>query len=463
MNAPPPPQSGTASPVRAELGDLLRLALPVIALQLGMRAMGTVDMMMVGHVSQTALASVAVGNAWFWFPCMFGIGFLLATDPLFSQAVGARDDAAIARTMQRGLLWAAVVTVPLVAVVWQADTVLAWSEQPEGILPGATLYARIASWSLFPVLVYGVLRQALQAHSELRALLITILLANGVNALANYALVFGHFGFPPMGVEGAAWATVFSRSCMPILLLAVAWPRLGPLVRSFADREIRRRAIQWGGMLRVARVGLPIAVQLSIEVGVFAATTILVGRLGEVPVAAHQITLDLASVTFMVPMGLGVAASVRIGRAVGRGDMPGMRRSAKVTFATTTVVMLVLAAVLFLAADHLPRAYTDDLEVIAFAALLLPIAAVFQLVDGLQTAATGVLRGVGETRLPMIVNLVGFWLVGFPFGCWLTFDLGLGAAGMWWGLLAGLSAVAAGLLIVARLKLRQDYERLAVD
>lgn len=451
---------------------LLRLALPIVAVQLGMRAMTSVDMIMLGHMPASigdpehSMAAAALGNAWSWVPTIFAIGTLMACDPLFSQAVGARDDDAVNRTFQRGIALALLWTVPVMAIAWQVDWVMENTQQPPELLDGAAIYARTLAFGHLPLLVYGVLRQALQAHSILRPLLVTIVCANVFNVGANWVLIRGGLGFEPMGLEGSARATVASRWLMTLLLLAVSWRTLGPRVRSFADRDLRARALRIQPLLRMTALGLPIGIGLGLELGIFAATTLTVGPFGPSYAAGHQATLDIASTSFMIPMGLGAAAAVLVGRAIGEGNMERARRVAACSLLLASAIMGAFA-VLFLAAPRLLGSlYLDPkhaVNALAVIATLMPVAAIFQVFDGLQVVAAGVLRGMGDTQVPMFVNVLGFWALGFPAGLWLTYRAGLGPAGMWWGLVIGLASVAAGLLVLMRARIGRERARVLVD
>lgn len=445
------------------LRTLLRLAGPIIIVQVGQQVMGSVDVMMVGRLSGDAMASVSIGNSWLWLLTVFGVGVLMVTDPLFSQAYGARDEDAISRTMQRALAWALLLTAPLMSGIVAVEPVLHWTGQPEELIPDGVLYTRIASLGTFPLLLYTVFRQAVQAHNRVWPLIITMLAVNVVNALANYVLIFGALGVPPMGVAGSAWATVLSRWLMALGLGWASWPLIGRHVLAFRDRAVRERAFRVRPMLRMFTVGMPIGLQISLELGVFTATTLTIGSLGAVEVAGHQVVLNLASMSFMVPIGLGTAGAVLIGNAIGRGDMAGARSEAKRVL-TVAAIAMAMFAVLFIAVPHpLAWLYTDEPAVLAVAVLLLPIAGVFQIADGLQAVAAGVLRGVGDTRTAMFCNAIGFWVIGFSMGLWLCFERGLGAAGMWWGFVIGLGAVALLLLIFVRRRLATERVRLSVD
>ena len=449
---------------RSELRGLLALGVPICIVQLGMRMMSTVDVLMVGQHSEHAFAAVSMGNPWVWFVTILFTGIVMAAEPLIAQSVGARDDAAISRHLQRGLLLVVLLAVPAMFLIdVLIEPVLRWTGQSGEVIPDAASYARIVALGALPMMGFTLLRSALQAFGAVRVIVLVIVVTNLVNALVNYALIFGNLGMPALGVQGSAWATAISRWLMMILLLWFGWARLGRHVVSFGDRELRQRALRPSALWRVIVIGLPIGLQISLELGVFAATTLTVGSLGTEPLNGHQVALDLASITFMVPMAFGMAASVRVGRAVGRGDMPAARRAAGVSLALIAAIESVFA-VGFLGMPHLLAGlYTKFETITAIAAALLPIAGVFQVFDGLQAVAMGVLRGVGDTKTPMYASIVGFWFVGFPVGMWLTFEQELGAAGMWWGLVVGLGSVAVLLLAIARVKLRGEHTALEVD
>lgn len=449
---------------RGELRAVLALGMPIVAVQLGMRMMSTVDVLMVGRHSEDALAAVAMGNTWVWFVTIFCTGVVMAAEPLIAQAVGARDDAAISRHMQRGLLLVVLFSLPGMAlIVGLIEPVLRWTGQAPEVIPDAANYACIVGLGTLPMLGFALLRSAMQAFGAVRAIVLVIIVTNVLNAFANYALIFGNFGLPALGVEGSAWATAVSRWSMLLLLVWFGWPRIGSHVCSFRDQELRQRALRRSAIWSVVLIGVPIGLQISLELGVFAATTLTVGSLGTAELGGHQVALDLASIAFMVPMAFGMAASVRVGRAVGRGDMPGARCAAAVSLGLIAVIELVFA-IGFLGMPHtLAALYTDLDNVVTIAAALLPIAGVFQVFDGLQAVAMGVLRGVGDTKTPMYVSVVGFWFVGFPIGWWMCFHGGFGAAGMWWGLVAGLGSVAVLLLVMARRKMVREHTAMSVD
>jgi len=463
MSAPTPiasPSLRTSGilPTANELADLLRLAVPVVVVQVGIMLMGVVDSIMVGHLSATALASVALGNMYFMGLAIFGMGVLLALDPLVAQAVGAGDHPAIARALQRGLVLALVLTVPCGALLLTAERVLTGIGEPPEVVPGAALFARIMIPSVLPFLVFIVFRQTLQALGRLRAIVAVIVLANLLNGLLDWVLIFGHLGAPAMGVAGSAWATTLSRWAMVAGLIAFSWQDL----RSHL-LPLRPELGHWRPLARMFGLGLPIGLQFMLEWGVFGTVMMLMGRLGTVPVAAHQIAINVASLTFMVPLGVSAAAAVLVGRAVGRGDGPGAVREARAALTIGVAFMSAMALLLLALPGPIARLYTQDLAVITLAATLLPIAGAFQIFDGTQVVSIGILRGLGDTRAPFVIAVLGFWLLGFPVSLWLGFRTSLGAAGLWWGLVVGLVAVAALLLLRLRARFRREIGRVHVD
>jgi MATE family multidrug resistance protein len=454
----PTPAGRGFLPTRGELRSLLRLAVPVVVVQVGIMAMGVVDSIMVGHLSATALASVALGNLYFMGFAIFGMGVLMALDPLVAQAVGAGDHPAIARALQRGLVLALALTIPCGALLLTAHRFLTWIGQPAEVIPNAALFARIMVPSVAPFFGFVVLRQTLQAMGRMRAIVVIIVLANLLNAALDWVLIFGHWGAPAMGVAGSAWATTTSRWAMCAGLLALSWRDLHPHLV-----PVRPELGHWGPLGRMFGLGLPIGLQFFFEWGVFGTVMLLMGRLGTVAVAAHQIAINVASLTFMVPLGVSAAATVLVGHAVGRADSIGARRAARAALATGVSFMAIMALLLLAIPVPIARVYTEDVAVITLAATLLPIAGTFQIFDGIQVVSIGILRGLGDTRAPFVIAVLGFWLLGFPVSVWLGFHTSLAAAGLWWGLVVGLVAVAALLLTRTRARLARQVARVTLE
>ena len=445
-------------PTRADFRALLRLAAPLVLIQVGTMLMGVVDTIMVGQVSPAALASVALGNMYFFSFSIFGMGVLFALDPIVAQALGARDELAVRRGLQRGLILALVISVPIALVLLTVRPVLELVGQPPEVIPDAAGYVYRNALSVWAFYVFVVLRQTLQAHHRVVPIGVTVVVANLVNVALNYVWIFGHFGFPAMGVIGSAWATTVSRWLMAAMLLALGWRTLKPYLTHVAPNLLDVRPL-----VRMVKLGLPIGAQMMLEGGAFNIVALLMGWLGVAQVAAHQIALNLASLTFMVPLGVSSAAAVIVGHAVGRGDPAGVRRSTVASLVVGAGFMLCTGVLFVAVPEPLAGLYTRDATVLMLAALLLPIAGVFQVFDGLQVVAIGLLRGLGDTRMPMIVNIVGFWCIGIPVSLWLGFGLDYGAQGLWWGLVVGLVIVAVFLIARVRQREHHDLTRIIID
>ncbi len=437
---------------------MLRLALPIVVVQVGLMAMGTVDTIMVGHLSAAALAAVALGNLCFFLMVVFGMGGLLALDPVIAQAVGAGDEPAVARGMQRGILLALVVTVPTSILLLPAVPLLTVLQQPVEIVPTAARYVWASIPGVFPFFAFIVLRQSLQAMGRLRPIVITIVVANLFNALLNWILIFGKLGVPQLGAVGAGVASSISRWFLAALMIALGWPVLRAHLVPF-----RRETLHLAPLLRMAALGVPIGLQYALEMGAFMVVALLMGWIGTTQMAAHQVAINLAALTFMVPLGVSGAAAVLVGRAVGRGDPMGARRAAGAALMVGTGVMCISALVFLAIPGFLARVYTIDAGVIAIASVLIPIAGVFQVFDGLQVVSIGVLRGVGDTRSPMIIAAIGYWLVGLPVSAYLGLRAGMGAEGLWWGLVVGLAAVSVTLLVRVGMRMSRELERVVID
>lgn len=445
-------------PGREDLAAMVRLALPVATVQVGLMFMGVVDTIMVGHYSATDLAAVALGNMYFFTAAVFGMGTLFVLDPTVSQAHGAGDPEAAAKAIQRGFALALGLAVMAAVLLLPVRAVLTVFRQPPEVIPVASAYALVSIPGVFPFYAFIVLRQSLQAMGRVAPIFWTILATNLANAFLNWVMIYGNLGFPEMGAVGTGWATTVSRWLMALGLLAVAWPFLRHYLR-----PVRQGVFEPVPILRMLRLGAPIGIQMFLEFGVFGITALFMGWISTIAVASHQVALNMAALTFMFSVGVTQACSVLVGQAVGAGDPGRARRSAGAGLLLAAGVMSVTAVIFLTVPETLARIYTDDLEVMALAALLIPVAGVFQVVDGLQVVATGALRGVGDTLAPMLIGLLGFWLIGLPIGVWLGFGRDWGAVGLWWGLAAGLGAVALCLLVRVRVRFGQDLRRLTVD
>jgi MATE family multidrug resistance protein len=447
----------TARNPQSELAATIRLAVPVVLVQLGFMLMGVVDTLMVGRLSAQALASVAIGNLYFFNVSIFGTGTLMALDPIIAQAVGAGDDQTVARSVQRGLVISLGLSVLTAALLAPATSVLRHLHQPAEIIPATSDYVRISIVGVAPYFAYVVLRQSLQALHRVAPIVVTVVMANVANAFFNWVFVYGNLGSPRLGVAGSAIATSIGRWLMFVFLLAIAWRDIRPHVV-----PIREGILAWPALRRMLAIGAPIGAQQALEAGAFGAIGLLMGLIGTTAVAAHQIAITLAAFTFMVPLGVGSAAAVRVGHAIGAGDHVRARAAIRAAY-VSGVGFMTLTALVFLGAPRLlSRAFTADTAVVDLAATLIPIAGFFQVFDGGQAVGAGVLRGAGDTTAPLVVMLTGYWLIGVPVSAYLGFRTSLGPAGLWWGFVISLAAVAAFLNVRIRRVFARDVERVLV-
>ena len=455
-----------------EVRQLMRLGLPIAFVQFGMTSMNFIDVAMLGRHDQVSLPAMALGNLLSWAAGIFCMGAVTATDPLLSQAVGANDREAIPRLLGRGALLALVLTIPTALIMLPSATWLQWCGQPDALIPGAATYARIQTLGILPFLWYSVLRSLLSSHASLKPQIVTIVLGNLANAGLDWLLIFGNWGCPEMGSTGAAITTVSCRWLMLLGLCWFGWRDIGPHLRKLREPAVRARAFALGPLWRLLKLGLPIGTQFALEMGAFALTGILIGVYDAgsdsgsargPSLAGHQIAMQLASLSFMVPLGLGMAASVRVGWAVGRGDQHAIKRAVSVALISGATMMTGFMLLFLILPSQLASMLVMHQDVQNVAAALIPIAGVFQIGDGLQVVAVGCLRGMGDVRSAVIANIIGFWILGIPIGWWLAFHQNLGPAGFWWGLVIGLTAVALGLLWVVFKRASQKRGRLSVD
>ena len=428
----------------AELRPLLKIAIPVILAEIGWMSMGLVDTVMVGPLGPAAIAATGMGSGVFTAIAIFGMGLMLGLDTLVSHASGARRLDECLRWLHHGVALALIVAPFVMILTWLAfRTIDAWGLNPD-IARLAGPYLEVIALGGLPLLLYASFRRYLQGIHVVRPVMYALVSANLVNAGFNWVLIYGHLGAPMLGVTGSAWATCLGRLYMCLFLyFAIV-------------REHRRRgeahphvpfAIEWARVRRLVALGAPAASQITLEVGVFALATALAARLDTISSASHQIALNIASAVFMVPLGLASAGAVRVGHAIGARDIHRARRAGWTALAVGACIMALLGVVLFTMPIPLLSAFTRDTQVLAIGSQLLAIAAAFQLFDGTQAVATGILRGVGDTRTPMIVNVIGHWLLGLPIGYALCFRFDWGVRGLWVGLSVGLAFCGVTLLI----------------
>jgi len=427
------------APGRAELRSMLRLATPLALAEIGWMAMGIVDTMMVGRVSAEAIGAVSLGTAIFYTIGIFASGSLLGLDTFVAQAFGAGDRADCRRSLINGTWLAVFLVIPVMAVIGGCIPLLARLGIDPGVLKETGPYMHALNWSAPPLLLYFGFRRYLQSMNIVRPVMFALISANIVNIAGNWLLVFGNLGAPRLGTAGSGWATCISRIYLAVVLAIVILKNEPELLRADWPPDLKR-------VRDLLSLGLPAAIQIGVEMAVFATATVLIGRLNATALAAHQIALTTISTTFMMPLGISSAAAVRVGQAIGRGDLPGAARAGWTALGLGGMVMSGAALMLLVIPNAIARIFTPEAEIVAAAVVLMRICAFFQLFDGFQVVATGALRGTGDTRTPMLCHFTGYWLIGLPLGALLCFHFSLGAPGLWMGLSAGLILIGAVLL-----------------
>lgn len=452
---------------RGEIRATLALAWPMIMTNLGQTAMTATDVMMMGRLGPHTLAAGTLGTNLYFAPMIFGLGLMLATSPMMASELGRKAHSVrdIRRTVRQGLWIAISISLPIWLILWNGEAILLAMGQSPDLAREAGIYIRWTQWAVLPFYAYIVLRSFISALERPGWALAIVFGAVAFNVLANWCLMFGNLGFPAMGIAGSGLATTLSSGLMFAGMVAVV----------LLDRRFRRFRLfgrfwrpDWPRYFAMLRLGLPIAGLLLFEVGVFNAAAMLMGLIGADALAAHAIAIQLSSITFMVPMGLGQAATVRVGRAYGAGDAAAVSRAGWTAFVMGVGFMALMGLLMVLAPRLLIGAFVDldapgNAEVILLATAFLVYAALFQVFDGAQAVAAGMLRGLHDTTVPMLYAAVGYWGVGLPLAVVLAFHFGLRGAGIWIGMAISLAVVAALLIHrwMRRDRLRPAVHRLA--
>ena len=450
--------SGRFSELGPDVREMARLAGPIVLINVGIQLMGVTDALMVGRLGGAAIAAVALGNFYFWNASVLGIGLLFALDPVVSQSVGAKDNDGVARGVQRGIILAFIVATIATIILMPGESVLHALGQPGDVVPFTAAYLRRRAIGLLPFFLFTVFRQTLQAMGPVRPIIYAMLIANGVNILGNWFLIFGNMGAPKLGVIGSGYATALAMWVMMLSVLWMGWKHLHTAIRPWRGDSWR-----WQPVRRLLLIGAPIGIQWFFESFAFGLTALFMGWLGTASLAGHEIALNMAALTYMVPLGFSGAAAAVVGRAVGRGDIPAAKRDAIAAIICGIGVMSISATVFVLAPEWLARRYTDEAATLRVAVALIPLAGAFQLFDGAQAVTSGVLRGIGDTRIPAVLHMLAFWGIGVPLGAVLGFYTSLRERGFWWGLVAGLAAAAILQFWRVIVRFRGNITRLHTD
>jgi multidrug resistance protein, MATE family len=439
--------------LRAEFRPTLRLALPLVFAELGWMSMNIVDTIMVGHLPDSAVSmgAVSLGSGIFIVLALFGEGLLIGLDTLVSQAFGAGQREDCHRSLINGIYLSLALTPLLTAPIWLLPRLLSAIGTDPAVNILTIPYTKALGMGLLPLLLYFGVRRCMQSMNLVKPVMFALVSANVINALFNWLLIYGKWGFPAMGTVGSGWSTAIARAYMAAVLIGyLLWydhRHRTQLLKTPVEIDLPR-------IRRLIALGLPAAMQLTLESGVFAAVTALSAKLGAVPLASHQIALNTVALTYMVPLGICSAAAVRVGQAIGRRDATGAANAGGTAIFIGAAFMTCASVFLLIFPRWIALAYTPDEAVIRSTVRLLAAGAAFQLFDGIQSVATGALRGAGDTRTPMLCHLLAYWIIGLPLGAWLCFRHGWGVIGLWVGLSLALILIGIVLLLVWRRTVR---------
>ena len=436
---------------RDEIRAMLALSWPMVLTNLAQTAMTATDVMIIGRLGPDTLAAGSLGINLYFAPLILGLGLIYATAPMMATELGRRKHSVrdIRRTVRQGLWVSILAVIPIWILLWNGEAILLAMHQEPGLAREAGIYLRWLQWAILPFYGYIVLRSFISALERPGWALIIMFGAVAFNALANWCLVFGNFGFPAMGIAGSGLATTLSSALM----------FLGLAIVVSVERRFRRYHLfgrfwrdDWPRFMALLRLGAPIAGILEFEVSIFNAAAFLMGLINAASLAAHAIAIQIASMTFMVPLGLNQAVTVRVGLAYGAGNPEGISRAGWAAYVIGVGFMALMALVMLLWPRLLISAFIDlddpaNSAVIGLVITFLSFAALFQIFDGAQAVASGMLRGLHDTKVPMILAAIGYWGVGLPLGVLLAFHYGFEGSGIWMGLSGGLAAVAVLLLL----------------
>ena len=430
--------------IKTHIKENFHLAYPVMLSNLGHVMMGVSDNIMVGHVGATSIAAAGLANVAFNVLMLFGVGVSYAITPLVATADGEGNHKGIVETLRHGLFINFINGCLLAGLVYAGKNLLYHIDQPPEVVSLSIPYLSIITFSLIPLLIFQTFKQFTEGLSNTRVAMIIIVVSNVVNIGLNYVLIYGHIGFPAMGLEGAGWATFCSRIFMALAFAAYIY--YTPAFRKF------RAGFSLGSystklFSKMLHLGVPSGVQFIFEVAAFDFSLVMMGWIGASTQAAHQIAINLATISYMTTAGLAAAATIRVSYFLGRKDFTNLKR-ASYTLLLMALSFMTLCALVFIFGRHwLPGLYVNDTEVIQIASSLLIIAGLFQLSDGTQVVCIAALRGLQDVKVPSVLIFVSYWIIGLPLGYWLGFGMGYGAQGIWLGLLIGLTLTAIAMFI----------------
>lgn len=424
---------------RRHLRETAALAVPVSIGQLGHVMLTVTDSLMVGQLGAVPLAAASLGHSIFVLLLVLAVGISSAITPLAAIAHGGGDHAEAGIVFRQGLLINSLIGALLIIAAWGVSHFLGLLGQPAAVLELATPYLRIMGFSFFPMMIFLSARNFIEGLSWTRPAMVIIILANGVNVFGNWVLIYGNLGMPALGLNGAGYSSLMVEAFSALAIMYFVlhdrrFDRYQPLLqfRTFNTRMIRR----------LLRIGIPSGLQYFFEAGSFSFSAIMMGWIGTTALAAHQIAISLASISFMIILGISHAGTIRVAHAVGRRDGAEIRMAGMTATGLALTLMSIAAITFVIFRDQLPKLYVDSANVIELASALLIFAALFQLSDGMQAIGHGVLRGMTDVTVPMFIAIIAYWVIGLPSGYVFGFILGMGARGIWLGFVAGLTTAA---------------------
>jgi len=440
---------------KKHIWETFNLAYPVIIGQLGFIMMGVVDSIMVGELGAVPLAGASLGNSMFILIFIIGLGVSMSVTPLIAILVGAKRFQECGIYFRQSLIVNIVLGLILMSVVFFTSNLFEYLNQPLAVAEQASSYTKIIALSIMPAMLFHTYKQFIEGFSIMKPAMIIAIVANIINAFANWVFIYGNIGMPALGLNGAGWATFFSRVFMAFVIMLYVMNK--EYFKQF-DVNFHFKKINFPVIKKILSIGLPSGFQYFFEVGAFSFAVIMIGWLGTNQLAAHQIAINLASITFMVVLGISAAGGIRVGNEVGKKDVFEVRKAGFTAVIMGASIMFTFGIIFIVLNEFLPTLYIDNEDVIRIASSLIVIAALFQISDGIQGVGIGVLRGLTDVKIPTLITFIAYWVLALPIGYLFGFVFHFGVDGVWVGLLLGLTASATMLTIRFNIKSKQLVE-----
>jgi multidrug resistance protein, MATE family len=441
--------------IKQHIRETFKLAIPVIIGQLGFIMMGVVDSIMVGEIGAVPLAGASLGNSIFFLIFIIGVGVSMSVTPLIAILVGAEKFSECGIYFRQSFIVNFLLGLVLMTIIYFCSNLFEFLNQPVDVAIEASSYTKILAVSIIPAMFFHTYKQFIEGFSIMKPAMIIVITANIINALVNWIFIYGNLGMPALGLDGAGWATFSSRLFMAV---TIAFYVMNKEYFKKYDVNFHFRNINFPVIRKILQVGLPSGFQYFFEVGAFTFAVMMIGWLGTNQLAAHQIAINLASISFMAVLGISAAGSIRVGNAVGKRDVEEVRRAGFTAILSGASIMFTAGIIFITLRNYLPALYIDNPEVISIASSLLIIAALFQVSDGTQGVGIGVLRGLTDVKIPTLITFIAYWILALPMGYVLGFILDFGVEGVWLGLLTGLTSSATMLTIRFNIKSKQLVE-----